>query len=175
MTMLKCDPRVFARCPYKGSCVSLEHAEFTEGSDCDRFNQKVLNAPVTNGDRIRMMNDMELSKLLCRFDNLEDVLHYCQNKPECNQIVQNGGAVPEAECRKCLVRWLRAPAYKKVFAHVTKQESTDEQLMDLVMQLHEILEGHCAMNPDRECSNSAAPDCVYCLAKHLVERGVTVG
>ena len=62
--MVKCDPRVFARCPYKGSCVSLEHAEFHEGSDCDTFNQKILNTPVTYGDWIRMMDDRELASFL---------------------------------------------------------------------------------------------------------------
>lgn len=36
--MLKCDPRAFARCPYNKTCVSVEMAEFTEGSDCHRFN-----------------------------------------------------------------------------------------------------------------------------------------
>lgn len=113
--MLKCDPRVFAQCPYKGSCGSYEHAEFPEGSDCDRFNQKILNTPVTNGDRIRMMNDAELARFLSRFDNVDEVLHYCRNRPECEKVVQADGAVPESECRECLAAWLRAPAYEKAF------------------------------------------------------------
>lgn len=168
--MLKCDPRVFARCPYKGSCVSLEQAEFTEGSDCEKFNQKVLNAPVTNGDKIRMMNDTELARLLNRFDNLEDVLHYCRNKPECNAIVQTGGAVPEKECRKCLTAWLRAPAYDKAYADPKVSEA------DRIMQLYGVLEEHCLLRleTDTECSRSA-PDCTYCLAQYLVKRDVTVG
>lgn len=63
-SMLKCDPRAFARCPYKGTCVSIEDAEFLEGSDCDLFNKKVLSATVTNADHIRGMSDMELATFL---------------------------------------------------------------------------------------------------------------
>ena len=62
--MMKCDPRAFARCPYNKTCGSLELAEFTENSDCHRFNNKVLDMPVTNGDRIRMMDDRELASFL---------------------------------------------------------------------------------------------------------------
>lgn len=60
----QCDPRVFARCPYQKSCVSLEHAKFLEGSDCDLFNQKVLNTPITNADHIRAMTNRELAVFL---------------------------------------------------------------------------------------------------------------
>lgn len=63
-TMLKCDPRAFARCPYKGSCGSIEDAVFPEGSDCDIFNKKKLSAAVTNADHIRGMSDMELATFL---------------------------------------------------------------------------------------------------------------
>lgn len=61
---LKCDPRVFARCPYKGTCISLDKAEFPEGSDCEAFHKKVLTTSITNGDHIRAMNDMELAAFL---------------------------------------------------------------------------------------------------------------
>lgn len=62
--MMKCDPRAFARCPYKGSCVNLEEAEFAEGSDCDLFNKRILERPITNADKIRGMSDLELSFFL---------------------------------------------------------------------------------------------------------------
>lgn len=62
--LLKCDPRAFARCPYKGSCVNLEEAEFTEGSDCDLFNKRILERPITNADKIRGMSDRELATFL---------------------------------------------------------------------------------------------------------------
>ena len=62
--MMKCNPRAFARCPYNKTCGSLELAEFTENSDCHRFNNKVLDMPVTNGDRIRGMDDRDLASFL---------------------------------------------------------------------------------------------------------------
>lgn len=62
--MPRCDPRAFARCPYNKTCVPIEEATFTEGSDCDQFNQKVLRTPITNADRIRGMSDMELANFL---------------------------------------------------------------------------------------------------------------
>ena len=62
--LLKCDPRAFARCPYKESCFSVEQAEFTKGSDCDLFNQRILERPITNADKIRGMSDLELSTFL---------------------------------------------------------------------------------------------------------------
>lgn len=62
--MLKCDPRVFARCQYNSMCLSPAEAEFTEGSDCHLFSERVLKSPATNADRIRGMNDMELATFL---------------------------------------------------------------------------------------------------------------
>ena len=59
--MPKCDPRAFARCPYNKTCVPVEEATFTEGSDCDIFNQKVLRTPITYADSIRGMTDRELA------------------------------------------------------------------------------------------------------------------
>ena len=58
--MLKCDPRAFARCPYKASCGRIEEAEFTEGSDCDKFNQRILSKPITVADDIRGKSDPQL-------------------------------------------------------------------------------------------------------------------
>ena len=51
--MMYCDPRAFARCPYNRSCLSPEQAEFTEDSDCDQFNRRVLEKPLTEADGIR--------------------------------------------------------------------------------------------------------------------------
>lgn len=62
--MLQCDPRVFARCPYNRTCVSIDNARFPEGSDCDLFSQKVLAARITNADHIRTMTDRELAAFL---------------------------------------------------------------------------------------------------------------
>ena len=62
--MLKCDPRAFSRCPYNKTCAPIEEAAFTEGSDCDIFNQKVLRTPITNADKIRGMTDRGLAAFL---------------------------------------------------------------------------------------------------------------
>lgn len=46
---------------------------------------------------------------------------------------------------------------------------------DVVRQaLYDRIEGHCALSPFGECTNSDAPDCVWCLADYLVKKGVTV-
>lgn len=43
---------------------------------------------------------------------------------------------------------------------------------DQILALYGILEEHCIVDPDRECCSSDAPDCVWCLARYLVNRGV---
>lgn len=63
-TMPKCDPRAFARCPYHKTCVSPEQADFMDGSDCDLFNKRILENPITVADKIRGMSDVELANFL---------------------------------------------------------------------------------------------------------------
>ena len=43
---------------------------------------------------------------------------------------------------------------------------------DQILALYGILEEHCIVDPDRDCCSSDAPDCVWCLARYLVNRGV---
>ena len=62
--MMNCHPRAFARCPYNKTCISVEMAEFTENSDCHRYNNKVLDMPPTNADRIRGMEDKEMADFI---------------------------------------------------------------------------------------------------------------
>ena len=62
--MMNCHPRAFARCPYNKTCISVEMAEFQENSDCHRFNNKVLDMPPTNSDRIRGMSDKDMAAFL---------------------------------------------------------------------------------------------------------------
>lgn len=40
--VIKCDPRAYAKCPDKELCGSPHNAIFFEGSECDKFNNKVL-------------------------------------------------------------------------------------------------------------------------------------
>lgn len=94
--MLKCDPRVFTRCPYKKSCGSLEHANFEQGSDCDLFNQKVLNTPVTIADRIRGMEDMELAMFL------HTITRACADR-KCEEC-----PIGENNCT-VMLHWIRQP------------------------------------------------------------------
>lgn len=92
--MLKCDPRAFARCPYRNTCISVEMAEFTENSDCHRFNNKVLDMPPTNADRIRGMTDQEMAKFFTDIKR-ECFNHSCE---ECPIVEQNCANV---------VKWLK--------------------------------------------------------------------
>ena len=62
--MLRCSPEAFAKCPTRHICGKIEDATFTEGSECDLFNQSVKNMPITNADRIRAMSDGELEVFL---------------------------------------------------------------------------------------------------------------
>lgn len=62
--MLRCSPEAFAKCPTRYICGKIEDATFTEGSECDLFNQSVMNMPITNADRIRAMSDGELEVFL---------------------------------------------------------------------------------------------------------------
>lgn len=58
--LINCDPRAFARCPYQRSCGRIEEAQFTEGSDCEKFNQKILAKPIMVADDIRAKSDPQL-------------------------------------------------------------------------------------------------------------------
>lgn len=62
--MLRCSPEAFVKCPTRHICGKIEDATFTEGSECDLFNQSVMNMPITNADRIRAMSDGELEVFL---------------------------------------------------------------------------------------------------------------
>lgn len=65
--MLRCSKEAFAACPTAHICGRREDSTFTEGSECDKFNQKVAEScklVITNGDRIRAMSDEELERLL---------------------------------------------------------------------------------------------------------------
>lgn len=76
--MLKCDPRAFARCPYRKECSdSPEHTSFYAGTECDDFNRNILKMPMTNADRIRSMSNEELSKFLCEFRSCDSDGHPC--------------------------------------------------------------------------------------------------
>lgn len=64
--------------------------------------------PKTNADRIRAMSDEELAKLLYDPDGLSDI--YCQDLPECGELLDTEDGIPEEKCIACALRWLRQPA-----------------------------------------------------------------
>ena len=101
MKMMKCDPRAFARCPYRKECSdSPEHTSFYKGTECDYFNQQVIHAPLTNADRIRAMNDDELATMLFDYK-------------ECNKncIMSSGKHCYEiCEEESVILKWLQQPA-----------------------------------------------------------------
>lgn len=88
--MIKCDPRAIARCPYKRPCG--DNPYFLDGSDRDKFNQKVLEPPPTNADRIRSMSDEELADFI--------------QTPFCDLIPGKCGGA----CHDCTLDWLQQPA-----------------------------------------------------------------
>lgn len=94
--MLRCSPEAFAKCPTRHICGKIEEATFTEGSECDLFNQSVMNMPITNADRIRAMNDEELAELLADDNRCCPPKHKC-----CNHV---------PDCIGCHLEWLQQPA-----------------------------------------------------------------
>ena len=63
----------------------------------------------TNGDRIRAMNDEELAKIIDSY-GLDEEIHFCKNRPECNEILNSGRTITHEMCRKCVLEWIHQPA-----------------------------------------------------------------
>jgi hypothetical protein len=70
-----------------------------------------INVP-TNADRIRSMTDEELAKIIVT-DCLDERIHYCQNRPECIDLLDTDEGIPEEMCIQCVLDWLRQPAEDK--------------------------------------------------------------
>ena len=89
--MMVCDPKAQARCKDRDLCG--DHC-FKEGSDCDKFNQKVLADKPTHADRLRSMSDEKLAEWL-------DGLRGCGT---CNRYHNKQYPINET------LDWLRQPA-----------------------------------------------------------------
>lgn len=63
----------------------------------------------TNGDRIRAASDEEIAEFIIN-GCLDDKIHFCKSKPECDAILYSGGTITDEMCRKCGIDWLRQPA-----------------------------------------------------------------
>ncbi len=108
MKMLKCDPRAFARCPYRKECSdSPEHTSFYEGTECDYFNHQVIHAPLTNADRIRAMSDDDMADTMCRNPIFTVCDAVCEG--DC-KAVDTLNDTKEAVCKRTILDWLRQPA-----------------------------------------------------------------
>lgn len=60
----------------------------------------------TNADMIRSMGDEELAKFLHTMDQEMDVIPYCNEHGECDDL-EDGEKIPEEMCIKCMLRWLQ--------------------------------------------------------------------
>lgn len=63
---------------------------------------------MTQADRIRAMSDEELAELFYQFESISDKFKYCKNKPECEDLLDEGKTIPDNMCKKCLVEWLQS-------------------------------------------------------------------
>ena len=57
--VIKCSPRVYKKCPDRKYCGSVQEACFVEGSECDKFQQKILQkisgGTAKNADLVRVV------------------------------------------------------------------------------------------------------------------------
>ena len=95
--MLRCSKEAFAKCPTRHLCGSPEEATFAENSECARFNAKILELPMTNGDRIRCMSNEELAEFI--------------RKPFCDRRTHEECKLSYCGvCEVCVLDWLKEPA-----------------------------------------------------------------
>lgn len=100
--MLRCSPEAFAKRPTSHLCGSPHEATFAEGSECDEFNQQVLDKPMTNADRIRAMSDEEIAKIFT-----SAVADGCPPKTDWDCAKDEYGW---DACDACWCKWLKQPA-----------------------------------------------------------------
>ena len=64
---------------------------------------------MTNGDKIRAMTDEKLAKILIEVNDFGCSIPFCQNKPECNVLLDKD-MLTDAHCIVCMLEWLKQPA-----------------------------------------------------------------
>lgn len=99
--MKRCSKEAFARCPLNERCGAFRDASYMEGSECDAFNQAVLNRPRTNADQIRTMSDRDLAEWIC---NTNSVCECCAIRGKCEEPYN------DFVCTKNVLEWLQQPA-----------------------------------------------------------------
>lgn len=110
--MKRCDPKARAKCPDGKQCEL--YAEFADGSECDKFNEKVLSQPMTNADRIRAMSDEELAEFIMLSPEMEfGVCECCEvfrgHGAYTHCGTENGWCTAELRCG-AFKKWLQQPA-----------------------------------------------------------------
>ena len=63
----------------------------------------------SNGDKIRSMKDEELAQFLVAIQDLDSSIPYCQNKPECERLLDEG-EITQDMCTACMIQWIRQEA-----------------------------------------------------------------
>ena len=63
----------------------------------------------SRGDRIRAMDDSELARYLFALVNSDFDPRFCQNKPECEALIDTDTGIPEENCILCLMEYLKGP------------------------------------------------------------------
>lgn len=100
-----------AKCKYEtknGRCGLKESYAYRRKCYTEDFCR--CHEPQTNADRIRDMSDEELAETMYGMVNLDERIHFCQNKAECNALLKRNEEIPEQYCIGCLVEWLKQPA-----------------------------------------------------------------
>lgn len=79
---------------------------------CDKcgyvVSQCECEKPKTNADRIRSMSDEELADAMLNLNEIGDHISFCVNAEKCDEIMENGGLIPDGMCRQCLIKWLQS-------------------------------------------------------------------
>ncbi len=78
----------------------------------------------SRADLIRRMDDPELARYLFAVIYRDFELEFCKGKPECEELVDTDGGVPEENCIACLVEYLKNPEEKTT---VCQTALTEEQ------------------------------------------------
>lgn len=97
MTCKQC--RNMADCSFDAACNDAVFDPECSAKYCTGFE------PLTNADRIRAMSDQELASFWA--DHYDE---FCPNKPECGDILDVEGSIPDEWCVNCVLEWLRQPA-----------------------------------------------------------------
>lgn len=66
----------------------------------------------TNEDQIRSMNTDQLAKALLDANDSGVSIPFCQELPECMELLEDG-AIPEEKCLQCVKDWLKRPAFMR--------------------------------------------------------------